>query len=199
MISDWQFEDADKLVGPALDIAPAIMRLKARCHEAGVPVLYVNDHHGEWRTDFAGVIARSLAQGGQGSEITAQLRPDADDYFVLKPMHSAFYATPLEILLRHLHVRRVIVVGVTADQCVFLTAAGARMRDFDVWVPSDAVASQSTASHGIGPGADRELTPDRYRRMRWDRSIGECQSGASERLSSRCSGQGDYGPPWRPA
>ena len=143
MISDWQFEDADKLVGPALAIAPAIKRLKARCHEAGVPVLYVNDHHGEWRTDFAGVIARSLAQGGQGSEITAQLRPDADDYFVLKPMHSAFYATPLEILLRHLHVRRVIVVGVTADQCVFLTAAGARMRDFDVWVPSDAVASQS--------------------------------------------------------
>jgi len=40
-------------------------------------------------------------------------------YFVLKPMHSAFYATPLEILLRHLHVRRVITVGVTADQCVF--------------------------------------------------------------------------------
>ncbi len=144
MISDWQFEDADQLVGPALNIAPVIMRLKARCRRAGVPVLYVNDHHGDWRTDFAGVIARSLARGGPGSEITAQLRPDADDYFVLKPMHSAFYATPLEILLRQLHVRRVITVGVTADQCVFLTAAGARMRNVEVWVPSDAVASQSS-------------------------------------------------------
>jgi len=149
MISDWQFEDADKLVGPALEIAPAIARLKARCREAGIPVLYVNDHHGDWRTDFDGVIERSIALGGQGSKITTQLRPDADDYFVLKPMHSAFYATPLEVLLRHLHVRRVIVVGVSTDQCIVLTAGGARLRDLAVWVPSDAVASQTPRRNAL--------------------------------------------------
>ena len=67
--------------------------------------------------------------------------PHPDDYFVLKPKHSGFFATPLELLLRCLEVRRLIVTGVAGNNCVLYTAADAYMRDFAVSTPPDCIAS----------------------------------------------------------
>ena len=60
---------------------------------------------------------------------------------MLKPKHSGFYATPLELLLRYLKVGQVIVTGIAGDNCVLFTAADAYMRDFVVVVPSDCTLS----------------------------------------------------------
>jgi len=143
MISSWRFVDAEHLRPHAARIAPAVAALKARCRRAGVPAIYANDNHGMWRSDFRHVVEDSLAQGGPGARITEQLAPDDDDYFVLKPKHSGFFATPLHLLLQHLKVQRLIVTGVASDQCVVTTAVDARMRDFEVVVPSDCVATHS--------------------------------------------------------
>lgn len=62
---------------------------------------------------------------------------------MLKPKHSAFHATPLDLLLRHLGTRRLVLGGVSSDQCVLYTAADARMRDYDIVVARDCVATQS--------------------------------------------------------
>ena len=86
---------------------------------------------------------RILDCGGNVAAVTTALRPSERDYFVLKPKHSAFYATPLALLLRDLQVRRLIVCGVASDQCVMSSVAEARMRDIDVVVPRDCVASQT--------------------------------------------------------
>jgi len=72
------------------------------------------------------------------------LRPDAHDYFVLKPMHSAFYGTTLDVLLQQLGVRTLIVTGVAGNICVLFTANDAYMRGMHVFVPEDCVASNST-------------------------------------------------------
>ena len=141
MISNWQFPDADALLREAAPIAAAIARLKRRCAESGIPVIYANDNSGQWRSDFKFVVRQSLEAADPGSDITRQLEPGAEDYFVLKPKHSAFFSTPLEILLDHLGTRRLLVVGIAGDQCVMNTAVDARMRDFDVVVPSDGIAS----------------------------------------------------------
>ena len=141
MISNWQFPDADALLRETAPIAATIARLKHRCAQSGVPVIYANDNSGQWRSDFKFVVRQSLEAGGPGSDITRQLEPGPEDYFVLKPKHSAFFATPLEILLDHLGTRRLLIVGIAGDQCVVNTAVDARMRDFDVAVPSDAIAS----------------------------------------------------------
>jgi nicotinamidase-related amidase len=145
MISDWNFPDADKLLPRALAVAPRIAALKARCRRAGVPVIYGNDNRGHWRSDFRKVVESSLAAGGDGARITALLAPDDDDYFVLKPKHSAFFGTPLDLLLHHLRAHRLLLSGVASDQCVVATALDARMRDYQVLVASDCVASQSAA------------------------------------------------------
>src|SRR5205085_4687055 len=112
---------------------------------AGVPVVFVNDNRGRWRSEFHELVRVSVLESQVGAAIAESLQPDEDDYSVLKPKHSAFYATPLDLLLRHLGVRRLIVTGVASDQCIVMSAAEARMRDYDVVVPADCVGAQTPA------------------------------------------------------
>ena len=143
MLSDWEFPDADQLLRNADALAPRIAALKTRCVSAGVPVIYANDNRGRWRSDFRDVFAAASQASSKGAPIARLLAPQATDYFVLKPKHSAFYATPLDLLLRHLRVQSLVVTGVTSDQCVLHTVADAKLRDYEVTVPRDGVASIS--------------------------------------------------------
>ena len=145
MISGWDFPGAAPLLAQAVRTAPRIASLSERCRRRGLPVIYVNDNRGQWRSDFPRLVRDAMSMGGDGERIARLLEPAPDDYFVLKPKHSAFFGTPLELLLQHLDVRRLIVSGVSADQCVLHTVADARMRDFDVQVPADCVATPTTA------------------------------------------------------
>ena len=77
----------------------------------------------------------------RGEPIVRLLQPGERDYFVLKPKHSAFYATTLELLLKYLKVKTLVLCGFTGDQCILLTAADAYMRDLHIYVPGDCLAS----------------------------------------------------------
>jgi nicotinamidase-related amidase len=168
MFSGWDFRDADALAPAAQAIAPTIRRLKDRCARAGVPTVYVNDNQGRWRSDAPGLVRDSARVSSIGAAIASDIAPSADDYFALKPKHSAFFATPLDLLLRHLRVERLLVTGVASDQCVLLAAVEARMQDYDVFVPSDGVAAQSASrsdtalahmkrAHGVATGRARAI------------------------------------------
>jgi len=62
---------------------------------------------------------------------------------VLKPKHSAFYSTTLDVLLRYLGAQRLIITGIAANICVLFTANDAYMRDFELLIPEDCVASNT--------------------------------------------------------
>jgi nicotinamidase-related amidase len=143
MISCWDFPDADKIAPGAVRIAPRIGALKTRCKRAGVPSIYVNDNRDRWRSEFRELARLAAGASAAGAAIAQRLQPDDDDYAVLKPKHSAFFETPLDLLLRHLRVSRLIITGVTTDLCISMSAAGARMRDYEVTVPMDCVAALS--------------------------------------------------------
>ena len=104
-INDFDYEEADGVLAEARAMADAIRRLKSRVRRAGVPVVYVNDNFGRWRSDFRRLVAHCSRARGPGSSVARALRPDRQDYFVLKPMHSGFYATSLGLLLDHLGAR----------------------------------------------------------------------------------------------
>jgi len=145
MISTWDFDGAEKIVAAATAIAARIGALKRRCVRAGVPVIYVNDNRGRWRSEFRELVSISIEESRTGAAIARHLKPGDDDYSVLKPKHSAFYATPLDLLLRHLRVKRLLITGVASDQCIVMSAAEAKMRDYDVVVPRDCIADQTPA------------------------------------------------------
>ena len=141
VINDLEFEGGDRLLPQALVMARHLADLAARARRAGVPVIYANDNFGRWRSDFGVLLARVLGEDVRGRPIAERLRPGPDDYVVLKPKHSAFFSTTLDLLLRYLKARRLVLGGLTGDRCVLFTASDAYLRDFELVVPSDGVAS----------------------------------------------------------
>jgi|SRR5215204_420636 len=141
VISDFEFEDGDKLLTHTLKIAPTIRDLSHRARNSGVPVIYVNDNFGKWQEDFKTMSEHFIRTEAKGQKVVEMLRPTAHDYYVLKPHRSAFYSTTLELLLRDLKAKTLIITGVTTDICVLFTANDAYMRGFDLYIPSDCVAA----------------------------------------------------------
>ena len=141
VINDMEYPGGDELYRNAMPLAPRLAELAGRAREAGVPVVYANDNFGKWRSDFREVVRHCLDDDVRGRPFVRQVAPGADDYFVLKPKHSAFFATTLQTLLDYLGARRLVLAGLTGDTCVLLTAGDAYMRDFHLHVPEDCVAS----------------------------------------------------------
>ncbi|HEX2829560.1 MAG TPA: isochorismatase family cysteine hydrolase [Burkholderiales bacterium] len=145
-INDLEFDTGAALLRPAVRAAQAVAALKAKARARDVAVIYANDNFGRWRSDFRETVRHVLEDGVRGQPLAGLLKPDADDYFVLKTKHSAFYATALELLLQYLQAKRLILTGIASDMCVLLSAADAFMRDYEIYVPRDCVASASAAN-----------------------------------------------------
>src|SRR5436305_2576938 len=144
VINDLEFESGEELLRHALPMAEKLSVLKRRAKEAGVPVIYVNDNFGKWQSDFKKILDHCLEEGVCGKPVAELLRPEEDDYFVLKPKHSGFFSTTLDILLDYLEARTLVLTGLTGDICVLFTAHDAYMRDFNLVVPSDCTASEDS-------------------------------------------------------
>jgi nicotinamidase-related amidase len=147
VINDLEFGSGEELLRHALPMAERLAALKRRAQEAGVPVIYVNDNFGRWQSDFKKILEHVLKDGVRGRPLAEILRPDEDDYFVLKPKHSGFFSTTLDILLDYLQARTLILTGLTGDICVLFTAHDAYMRDFNLVIPSDCVASNDPSEN----------------------------------------------------
>lgn len=111
-----------------LPAAKNIASLKRGAKLAGIPAIYVNDNFGKWRSDFKKLISHCLEDNTRGQPIVELLRPEPEDYFVLKPKQSGFFSTSLEILLKHLGAETLILTGLTADICILFTASDAHPR-----------------------------------------------------------------------
>lgn len=143
VINDFDFPESSQLLRHAVPMAKRIADLKTRVGKNGVPVIYVNDNFGRWRSDFRTTVEHCRQPGSAGREIAALLNPEPEDYFVLKPRHSGFFSTTLDILLRDLRTESLILTGVAGDICVLFTANDAYMRGFRLFVPEDCVASNT--------------------------------------------------------
>ena len=130
-----------------LAIAQPIARLRKKAKAAGIPVIYVNDNFGKWQSDFRKLVDHCLNDNVKGKPIAQLLQPDERDYFVLKPKHSAFYSTSLDLLLRYLKTNTLILTGIAGNICVLFTASDGYMRDFNLLVPQDCIASETEADN----------------------------------------------------
>ena len=143
VINDLDFPEAPQLLRHANPMARKIAHLKKRAKAAGIPVIYVNDNFGRWRSDFRRQVVHCLRANSRGREIVALLQPEEEDYFVLKPKHSGFFSTTLDTLLRYLGSKTLILTGVAGNFCVLFTANDAYMRDYELIIPSDCTASNT--------------------------------------------------------
>lgn len=145
VLTTFRFPDGDEILHNALAVRDSLVRLKSRARSAGMPVLYVNDNYGDWRSEKEVLLGRCLE--AKGADFVRPLLPDSEDYFVLKPMHSAFYMTPLEVLLQQLQIETLILTGLTSNSCITVTAHDANMRGFDLYIPEDCSCARTRIEH----------------------------------------------------
>ena len=143
VISDFDFPDGPRVRRALQARAPAIRQLLARARSHRIPVIYANDNVGPWRSDSAALIARCVAPSRAGAELVRSLLPAERDSIILKPRHSAFFGTPLVALLDDLDADTLIVLGVSAESCVWMTACDAHTRGIGLVVPVDTMAGVS--------------------------------------------------------
>ena len=121
--------------------------MKRRCRQNWIPAIYANDNQGRWRSDMRTVIAHCVRKDAPGRGMVERLRPESDDYVLLKPKHSAFHATPLDTILSYLGARTVILAGLTTSACILLTPGEVYVRDLKLFVPADCVAGLKKTDH----------------------------------------------------
>lgn len=138
MINAYDHPDAEQLIPSVERVLPPMRRLIRRAREEDVPVIYVNDNFGKWRSHHDEILDAVLQ--GPHAALVEPVRPDDESLFVVKARHSIFYETPLEYLLFQRGVQRIVLCGQVTEQCVLYSALDAHIRHFQVGVAQDAVA-----------------------------------------------------------
>lgn len=141
VINDFDFNGGVDLYNHTKDILPNLIKLKKFAKANNLPTIYVNDHYGLWQADFHKII--DYCKNERSKDIIEALQPDEEnDYFLIKPQHSAFFQTPLQSLLTELNRTHLIISGIAGDICILFTAKDAYMYQLDMHVPSNCMASE---------------------------------------------------------
>ena len=122
-------------------IVPATARLLDAARKAGVPVIFCNDAHLPGIDRELEIWGDHAIAGTPGAQVIPQLNASAGDYIVPKRRYSGFFQTDLDILLRELGVRTVVMTGLHAHMCVRHTSADAFQLGYKVVVAKEATDS----------------------------------------------------------
>lgn len=149
VINDLDFPGGENVLPWALRMVDRLGPFAARMRRTGVPVIYVNDNFGYWRSNFSDIYKHCTRPGIRGRDVARALKPVPDDYFILKPKHSAFFATSLVPLLEYLGTKKLILAGIATNLCIFFSAHDAHMHEYKLTVLSDCCAAESDEDHDL--------------------------------------------------
>ncbi len=139
MINDFNFTHGNLLLTHANPIIEPILHLKGSMKEQGLPIIYINDHYNLWQADFGKII--DTCKNEKNETLIEKIKPTENDYFLIKPKYSAFYGTALHTLLQQLKVNKLVITGIAGNICVLFTANDAYMREYQLWIPENTIAS----------------------------------------------------------
>ncbi|WP_367345985.1 cysteine hydrolase family protein [Stenotrophomonas bentonitica] len=141
LFSRFDFPDADRLAPMAVTAATNVAQIRKTFDDQGWPVVYANDNFGDWKCGFRDLAQECLDTPGPPHAIAELLFPGPDHYSILKPKHSAFLSTPLQILLEKLDAGPLVLTGMALDSCVLATAIDANSREMRSVVVEEATAA----------------------------------------------------------
>ena len=122
-------------------IVPATAKLLNAAREKGVPVIFCNDAHIKDIDRELALWGDHAIAGTPGAEVIPELGLSERDYVVPKRRYSGFFQTDLDILLRELGVKTLVMTGLHTHMCVRHTSADAYSLGYDVVVAKEATVS----------------------------------------------------------
>lgn len=131
-------------------IIPATARLLDAARAAGVPVIFCNDAHIKGIDRELKLWGDHAIAGTEGAKVIPELNVSECDYIVPKRRYSGFFQTDLDILLKELGVKTVIMTGLHTHMCVRHTSADAFSLGYDVIVAREATDAFTEEDYNIG-------------------------------------------------
>lgn len=132
---------------------PACQKAVAAARSKGIPVFFVKRQYRANGSDVETTRYASWVGGGRAmqpgstgessDEFPPELQPEENDYVIVKPRWSAFFGTELDLILRRLQIRTVILMGTTTPNCIRTTCYDANSLDYNVVILEDCCSSQT--------------------------------------------------------
>jgi nicotinamidase-related amidase len=132
-----------------------LQRLLASARNKGVLIIYVKlgfssdykEHHEQSMLLGAAKKFNALQLGTWATEIHPKVSPLAGETVLIKHRISAFWGTPLDLILRNNNVKKILVCGVATDLAVQSAVRDAHDRDYLITVISDCCAAANDEDH----------------------------------------------------
>jgi nicotinamidase-related amidase len=127
------------------EILPRIKTVLETCRKNGVLIVFLQHCNRKGKFDRKAASMRpNCIEGSGGEEIDSMLLVDEEkDYVIKKRRYSGFFGTDLDLVLRENGIRNVLVVGTKTNCCIRATITDAFYLDYDGYVISDCVATNS--------------------------------------------------------
>ena len=140
-------------IKPALATVPACGSVIEKARERKIPVFFVNLIYRKNGSDVEFTRYQSwydgdryLAPGSTGPlsiDVPAEFKPQVGDYTIVKPRFSAFFQTELDLILRRLGVRTVILTGTTTPNCIRTSCYDGLSLDYNILIVEDCCSSNT--------------------------------------------------------
>jgi len=145
VIHDLEFPGGEQLFGSAKAMAERTADLKRRVRRRGIPAIYLNEEDSRFRPSFSRQLKRCLCEPVRGRPIAQLLRPEEEDFFVLRSQQPAGLMARLDAMLQSFQAGTLIFAGMAASLCLLFTANDTYLSDFRLLVPRDCVAAKTEA------------------------------------------------------
>ena len=132
VLNDFEHQEGDRLHDSFKERFEALRAALAKARADHIPVIFINDNHGDWTSDRRRLVQRALA-GKAGSRMQA-LVPLDDEPLLIKARYSAFDHTSLDLLLAELQAERLLLVGGSTEGCIVQSGIDAREHGYKVTI-----------------------------------------------------------------
>ena len=132
---------------------PACARVIDHCRSQQIPVFFVTRSYAADGSNVERTRHAAWEAGGKplspgcAKELSADMPEDfgrtSHDYSIVKPRYSAFFATELDLILRRLGIKKLILAGTTTPNCIRTTCYDAISLDYEVIVLRDCTSSKT--------------------------------------------------------